>query len=294
MEPGSEKDSKYDVFRQDTSALEVAEEKLPDQPANTPPPTPKRNPERKRRIIGALLVAAVILALAASGISLIRSSSPQDTTVTINTQSLDNGTLNQLTADAGGTSKPQLTISPDTLFQNNVTVNKNLTVNGEANLQSAVNIDQGLTVGGNVGIGGNLSVTGQISAGILNVGTVTMDSLKLSGNLDFNGHLTPTGAVPAIRPSVAISGGSATIVGSDTAGTVTLVIGTNPAVTGEMAVITFRSAFTGTPKVQLTPTSNAAAKLDYFVTKSAGYFTIEASSIPVAGGTYSFDYFVTQ
>lgn len=289
MKPDSEDDPSYDIFKQvELSSLEVVEENAPKRPAVKPPPRSSHRWNRKRRVMVALFAGSSLIALAASGISLIRSSSKPQPVVTINTQSLDNGTLNQLTVADGGTSRQQLTISPDTLFLNSVTINKDLTVMGQTNLQSSVSIANGLA------IGGDLSVNGEISAGNLNVGSVNMSSLRLSGNLEFGGHLSPTGAVPSIRSSVAAAGGSVTIDGNDTSGTITVLIGNGKIITGEMAIITFRSAFPITPKVQLTPLSASASKLDYFVTRTAGFFTIEATSLPTAGSSYIFDYFVTQ
>lgn len=291
-----ENDTKdYDIFKEDLSSLEVVDENASKQlPTDTAPRKYVRLRSKRNVVIGIVAVLIVILLVVAGGFALRKkqNAKPQ-TTYVINTQSLDNGTLNKLTAETGS-GKQQLTITPDTLFQNNVTINKDLVVKGQTFLQSPVTITKELTIGSNVGVGGNLSVTGQISAGNLNVGSVTITSLHLSGDLEFNGHLMPTGTVPTIKISTAGGGGSATIEGNDTVGTITITTGSNPATTGEMAIITFRSRFAGNAKVHLTPASNPASKLDYFVTSTPGFFTIETSSLPTTSSTYSFYYLVTQ
>lgn len=293
MDQKPEGSSDYDIFRQESVGLDVAEENTAPKMIKIPGAPKKGRWSKKRRLLS-LLAIAVLLALLFAAIRYVRSVSKPEPTVVINTQSLDNGTLNQITAENGATDgTQQLTITPDTLFHNNVTVSKDLLVSGKTTLQSALNVARDLAVGGNTTVGGNLSVTGQISAGTLNVGTVNMSTLQLSGNLELRGHLVPTGPAPTVKTSVAAAGGTARIDGTDTAGTITIVIsGAVPA--GEMVIVTFNTAFNGTPKMQLTPASNAAAKLDYFVTKTAGFFTIEASSVPTPGSTYIFDYFVTQ
>lgn len=293
MEEKPDGDKNYDIFRQDLETLEVAEEHVPKKVVGVSP-SKKSRPTRKRRVVFGIFLTILFTILVLGITFFVRSRPKQPTTITINTQSLDNGTLNKISLSAEGETKQQLTISPDTLFLNSVSINKDLTVKGQTYLQSSLTIDKELTVGGNVGVGGNLSVTGQISAGNLNVGSVTISSLRLSGDLEFGGHLIPTGAVPTIKPDVAASGGSATIVGNDTAGTITITTGGGIGVIGEMAIVTFRSPYSGTPKVQLTPVSASASKLDYFVTRSSGFFTIEATSIPATGSSYVFDYLVTQ
>jgi hypothetical protein len=287
----------YDVFKQESGeSIEVAEEK-PAIIDNAAMPDPKRGRSKRLRNIIFILAGAIAIVALILGVYALSKRFPSKkpvTNVTINTQTLDNGTLNELTATNGEPASQQLTITPDTLFKNNVTIEKDLTVKGQTFLQSPVTINKDLAVGGNVGLGGNLSVNGRISAGDLSVGSITISSLSLSGNLKFDGHFTPTGALPTIKPGIAAGGGTAKIDGNDTAGTITITTGGSTSITGELATITFRTQYTGTPKVHLTPVSAASSKLDYFVTHSAGFFTVETTSVTAAGTTYSFDYLVTQ
>lgn len=255
------------------------------------------------------IVAGGVLLLiiaGATGYLLTRHSGKPQATVIVNTQSLDNGTLNRLTTQAGGSPKQLLTITPETTFKDSVnvqgagTIQQNLTVGGSATVQGQVhmndslNVAKSLSVAGGGTFGGNLSVTGQVTAASLSVGSLTLSSVNLSGNIVFSGHIVPNGTAPAIRPSTAAgSGGTTTLSGNDTAGTVTITTGTSP-VAGEMAIITFHTPFNTTPKVQLTPINDASSKLNYYATRSATFFTVDTSSAPAAGTQYTFDYLVTQ
>lgn len=292
-------------YKQEYSTLEVAEEG-----ASTPkPPAPKKSKQRRfwhSKIFRWIVLPLLIVSMLAGLLLAIRATQKPDTTITINTQSLDNGTLNQLTGDADGEVRQQLTISPETLFKDSIIVQGSadirqnldvggvLTVSGASNLQGPASIGGELTVGGSTAIGGNLSVTGSITAASLAVGSISISNINVSSDITFEGHLIPSGASPSSRPSVAASGGSVTVSGNDTAGTITITVGSGSVLAGEMAIITFNKAFARTPKVQLTPINSAASGIRYFATRSATFFTIETSTAPSNGTSYVFDYLVTQ
>ena len=307
----NETNDEYDIFKQEYATLEVTEENSAARRAETPIAPNGR--QRRNKLLGtAALVLVLITALLTGVTALIRSSDKPDTSVVINTQSLDNGTLNQLSAEAGGDAKQQLTITPETIFKQNVVVqgsteiqqNLNvdgiLTIKGQAILQGPVDIDQdatlrrSLTVAGNTAIGGNLTATGSITATSLSVGSITISTVNVSSDISFGGHLIPNGAAPTSRTSVAASGGNVTVSGNDTSGTVVINVGSGGIASGEMAIITFTKSFNSTPKVQLTPISTPASSLNYYATRSATFFTINTSTPPTNGTSYVFDYFVTQ
>jgi hypothetical protein len=215
--------------------------------------------------------------------------------ITINTQNLDNGTLNKLTTTGTPTeTKTQLTISPDTLFKSDVhvqgslQVDRNLEVKGTTTLQGATSINSNLAVRGSVSVGGTLS------APALNIGTLTTTSINVTGSISFGEHLVPTGSTPSVTASKAALGGSVQISGNDTAGTITISTGTGAPLAGEMANIHFRKAFGSTPKVQLTPINAESAALRYYAARSAGFFTINTGTAPTTQTSYTFDYLVTQ
>lgn len=305
MGPMDDKSDNTIEYR-DPSSLEVVEER-------TSVPTPQPRPTKRQYMLRTLttkrtLIASasilILLGLSIGGFIFLKklpTQAPPTTNVTINTQSLDNGTLNQLSPEGDGNSEQQLTISPNTLFKNNATIQgssetlKNLSVGGDARIQGSLTVQDSLTVARAVSIGTNLTVNGSISAASLNVGAITISSINISGNLAFDGHLVPGGAQPNARSSnSAGNGGSVIITGNDTSGTITIRTGGSGLAIGELAVVTFRSPFGGVPKVQLTPVGETASTLQYYVTRSANLFTINSSTAVAPNTTYTFDYFVSQ
>lgn len=292
----------------DDTSLEVAEPGVTRQPLDSTPPPKKPSRRRKKRQVIAL--TGTVLAAAAVGMSayalLQQKQEKPEATYVINTQSLDNGTLNELTGQADGLVKQQLTISPDTIFKNSVTVQgpatveNDLTVRGKTVLQgstsveSDLSVNRSLTVVGNTSLASNLNVNGQISAASLTVGSLTISSINLSSNLNFAGHLIPNGPAPAPRASTAAGGGSVTVSGNDTSGTIVINTGNSFMTPGELAIVTFQTPFNTTPKVQLTPVNDAASALNYYATRSATFFTISSSSAASQNRQYVFDYLVTQ
>jgi hypothetical protein len=302
QEPPKDDQSQYDIFRQDSSleTLEVAEENSSNPNQSDELKLKRRRHVRKLLRRAAILLGIVlVLASVGTGIAILNRQDKQAPTVVINTQSLDNGTLNEITSKNGDPSKQQLTITPDTIFKNNVSVQgstdivKNLSVGGTANIQGATDVRDTLSVGKSLSVGTNLTVNGLITAASLNVGSLTISSINLSSHLVFGGHIIPSGSAPAARTSSAAGGGSVSISGNDTAGTITITTGGGP-IAGELAIITFHSAFSTTPKVQLTPLNISASGLNYFVTHTAGLFTVNTSTVPSPNTTYIFDYLVTQ
>ncbi len=275
---------------QSTSEL-PAQSLLSDTAPSLKPPVTRR---RSRWLIpGAMILVAISIlggALLVSRGNEAPKEPQKPTSVVINTQSLDNGTLNKLVSQAAPNQPTtnQLVITPETLFKNNVLVDRNLEVNGNATFRGSS------TTAGNAVVGGSLSVGGQLSAGSINVGALNVTNLVASGNLTFGGHIIPSGSTPIARASSASSGGSVTVTGNDTAGTVTIAMGEGQLQIGELAIITFRTTFTGTPKVQITPITGDTAALRYYATRSADHFTINTVSLPTRDTNYTFDYHVTQ
>ena len=289
----------------------IAEDSSLDQPvaaeAPTPSPAPPagRQPKVSKRTLLIGLAVLILLALLLGSIPLLVKKEVKQTTkptVTINTQTLDNGTLNKLSAQTGptGAVKQQLTITPDTLFKGNISaqgsaqIDKDLNVGGNLNVHGTSTLQGAVGVNGSLAVRGSLSVGGTLTAPALNVGSLGVTTVTTSGNVSFGGHLVPTGSQPSAKTSVAASGGSVTISGNDTAGTVTINIGNGTLVAGEMAIITFAHAFTTTPKVQLTPINAGSAAINYYASRSATFFTVDTATMPTAGASYVFDYLVTQ
>jgi hypothetical protein len=249
------------------------------------------------RLYIVLIVLAVLLLAGGVAYSVFKTTKQSSNkTIVINTQSLSNGTLNKVTSSLGNTGKvnTQLTITPNTLFKNDVEIQ------GKTSTDSDLQVGGNLTVGGTLSVkgssnfGANLSVAGQITAASLSVGSLSIGTINLSGDFNLTGHIIPSGTAPSVSANVAAAGGTATISGNDTAGTVTINIGSGKANGGELAIVTFHKPFATTPKVEITPVNAQSAQLFYFVSQSPTFFSIECAATPANGASYTFNYFVTQ
>lgn len=184
---------------------------------------------------------------------------------------------------------------PVTLSQLNITgntavtglnVGSNLTVTGVTTLQKGATIDQLLAVNG------PLNVSGTASISTLNAGTISVQNISISGPLSI-GHLTTKGSTPGISGGAIGGGGTVSISGNDTAGTININTGSGPGA-GTLASISFRAGFGNAPHVVLTALTPAAAALSVYVTRTANGFTVNAAGTPAAGSVYAFDYIVVN
>ncbi len=138
-------------------------------------------------------------------------------------------------------------------------------------------------------------------------------SLTVSGPAVFNSTLTVTGdtfvqnitvagkiITAGATPLAEVLGASTIdktidISGNDTAGELSLVLGTGASVAaGEQLSIEFTSAYGAKPRVNLTPVSAAAAGVRYYVEPTLTGFTLYFTDPPTIGETYSFNYFIVQ
>lgn len=157
----------------------------------------------------------------------------------------------------------------------------NLTVTGALNLQGALTIKSGISVGGNSNFTGNVTTASLITG-----------QLQLNGDLNLTHHITAGGTIPAaVRGTAVGSGGTISLSGSDTAGSVTINTGTSPPA-GCFAAVTFSQKFTSTPRVVISPVGSGAADLTYYVDRSTTGFSICTTTPPPAGQTFAFDYIV--
>lgn len=135
-----------------------------------------------------------------------------------------------------------------------------------------------------------LNVSGMATLG----GLVVSGDATIAGDLTVNGHLVSGGDTPtAVAEAAAGTGATVTVSGNDTAGTITIVTGSAPT-PGDLAKITFKKPYTSVPRVNLTPTSAAAAGLEYFYEATPTDMRVKANSTPTAQKTYIYTYFVIQ
>jgi cytoskeletal protein CcmA (bactofilin family) len=237
---------------------------------------------------------------------------------TISSQTLTQEALNQLAnTDAKvGDAKSVLTVQSNAVFAGQVVVGGDLsvagalrvgkplevtgiTVSGASTLGQTqirslavaedTNIDGRLVLKGNLTVAGSANFAGTMTANVLNVSRLVLDS---SGSLQINNHILAGGPPPQLGFGSALgSGGTASVNGSDTAGSITINTGGGPAA-GCFATVTFARTFSSTPRVVITPVGAAAAGLDYYVNRSTTSFSVCSTSAAPGGQSFGFDYII--
>ncbi len=177
----------------------------------------------------------------------------------------------------GELSLPGITVSGASSFDQ-IRGNE-LAIAGDASVQGALNVQQSLSVSGGATFGG------PISAPIITIG-----SLQISNDLTFGRHLDAGGSTPGLSNGSALgNGGTASVSGTDTAGTVTINIGGGPGA-GCFATIIFTQVFGGTPHITITPVGASAAGLNYYITRTTSQFSICSTNAAPGGSSFSFDW----
>ena len=175
----------------------------------------------------------------------------------------------------GDLSLPGITVSGKSAFDE-VQLNS-LSIAGDTSIQGTLVVQKGLTVNGQASFSGSLSAP-----------SIITDALSLTGDIQFARHIDAGGGTPSISAGAVGSGGTVTISGTDTAGTITINIGSGGG-TGVLATVTFANGFGGTPHVVISPV-NAAAPNAYVTNRTTSGFSIFSSTQP----TVSFDYIVVD
>jgi cytoskeletal protein CcmA (bactofilin family) len=203
----------------------------------------------------------------------------------INGQTLMRGNLNVAgnLQTGGSLQAPSLTISGKTTLGetqiNSLQIASNTAIQGDTSLR-------------------NLTVAGSSNfSGAMKASQITASRLILSGNasLEIPNHISFTGPSPSrsITSSVLGSGGSASVNGSDTTGTININTGNNPQA-GCFARISFNQAFTNPPHVIISPVGNAAGRTQHYVDRDKTGFSICTANAAPANQAFAFDYFVTN
>lgn len=290
-------------------------------PSPAPAPTPNGN-SRWRRLVSKfniylLLLILILIIASAVVIGAYTASKRNPTTTDSSSNGLSQSALQQLANSNAsvGSSNQVLTVQSSAIFAgrvlarqdvevagnlqiggslalNNITVagtaqfgqaqvNKNLSVAGNTSLQGTASIAKSLQVSGGGTFGGAVS-TPQLTAG----------SLQLSGDLVLTHHITAGGGTPGRSNGNALGGGgTSSVSGSDTSGSITINTGSSPAA-GCFITVNFASAFGSTPHVIITPVGSNAAGLNYYVNRSTSSFSVCAASAAPANVSFGFDYFV--
>ncbi|HEY1063989.1 MAG TPA: hypothetical protein VGE30_01690 [Candidatus Saccharimonadales bacterium] len=174
----------------------------------------------------------------------------------------------------------------------------NINVNDTANL-GQVTVSRNLAVTGNVAVQGQQTIAGALQVngtgrfnGALSAPQISTNSLQLNGDLVLTRHITAGGGTPGRSNGSALgNGGTASVSGSDTAGSVSINTGGGPGA-GCFITVNFTTRFNATPHVQVTPVGSAAGGLAYYINRSSSSFSICSSTAPPANASFGFDYFV--
>lgn len=274
---------------------------------------------RKINIYFLIFIILIIVAGAVAAVTYLNSQKPP-VTPDVADQSLTEEALRQLAntdASVGNTSqtltiKGNAVIDGQTLMRGNLNVAGNfqsggtiqgptLTISGTTNLaDTQIN---NLQVATNVAIQGNTTTQGLSVAssstfsGPMTASQITVTRLILSGNAELQvpNHISFTGASPrfATNGGVLGNGGSASINGSDTSGSITINSGNNPTA-GCFGRITFNQVFSNAPKVTLGAIGNAAGRTQYYVERDRTGFSICTANPAPNNQSFGFDYFVAN
>lgn len=309
---------------------EELEKTAAEQAAANPNPTTgdtsnekKISPLRKVfRKINLYLLIFVLLVVVAGAITIVNYLNSQKAPVepTVASQELTESALKDLAntdASVGGaaqtlTIQGNAIIAGQTLMRGNLNVAGNiqsggsiqgptLTISGTSNLAEAqIN---NLQVASNAAIQGtttlrDLSVAGTSTfSGAMTASQITVTRLILSGNatLQVPNHISFTGASPSRTTNGGVlgTGGSASINGSDTTGTVSINTGNNPT-PGCFVRINFQQTFSNQAHVIISPVGVAAGSVNYYVDRNNSGFSICSANIAPANQAFAFDYFVTN
>ena len=236
---------------------------------------------------------------------------------TLSPQPLSQGTLDQLNNNDVNVGEPKhtLNVQSNAVFNGSVLVRSSLQIAGTLQVGSEVAINgaritgnttlddlqitKSLALTGNGSIQGQLNVQKSLSVsgngtflGAISAPSLSVGSLQLNGDLTLTHHRSAGGGTPSRSNGTALGGGgTASVSGSDTAGSVTINTGTSPG-PGCFLTITFTAKFNGTPHIAVTPVGSGAAGLAYYINRSTSNFSICTTTAPPAGTTFGFDYLV--
>ncbi len=272
-------------------------------PQAATPPKGKKIDEVRRRLsahwsiyVPVFLILVIILILGA----ILLYHNQNGNKVSLKEQNLSASQLNSLasTNDTIGSSNQVLTVQSSAIFSSQVLIRGQLQVAGQLQL-SQLAVSKDLSIAGNASIQGSLTIQNGINvsgngtfSGALSTPQLTTAALQLNGNLTLSHHLLISGSIPSRTTGSATgNGGTTSVNGSDTAGTLTINTGSSP-FAGCYETVTFTTPFSGTPHMLLTPIGASSATLTYYVNRTSTAFSICSDNAPQAGQTYVFDYFV--
>jgi len=320
--------------------LEVRKESTEETPQTKPSVTVEAKSEKQRiayrpshkgTLIGILAIVIVLLINVAVVFFIVRKDEAEEAAESRQSVTISDSVLSGLGVSRNpvGGEDTLLTIGPNTVLSNDVTIGGDTTMSGSltlnstftapnanfTNLQSGdtqvqqinvngdgtvtnLNVRQDLVVAGTTRVQGQLTVNQLTTlnnnvtiAGNLAIGGSLSVRIFQVGQLTVSGHLISTGSAPTVSAGSAVgSNGTVSISGNDTAGTVAVNTGVG-AGNGMLAQISFREQYGSTPHVLVTPVGRPVPGL--YVNRSATGFSISVDgALPPSG--HAFDYMIVQ
>ncbi|MES2971108.1 MAG: hypothetical protein V4702_02180 [Patescibacteria group bacterium] len=295
-------------------------------PSNNNIPEPKKKSKsaggRVRSLIGRLniyLLLFILIVVVAIGFTLIsiQSNRKEAAPTTITTQDLSPEDLKKLNnSDVSvGDPKQTLSVESNAIFSGKVLIRDSLDVAGGIKVGGPLSLP-GITVSGTSGfdivqankltVAGDTNIQGQLTAqkgltvtgggsfgGPISAPQITVQSFQLTGDLQLNRHIDAGGTTPGKVDGNGLgSGGTVSISGTDTAGTITVNIGGGSPSSGCFVTANFTQAFNSVPHVVVTPVGAGAANINYYVNRTTGNFQLCFSGPALSSGSFSFDYIV--
>jgi len=296
-----------------------------DTPANAPKPVipPKSGGlKEKLRRFNIYFILFLFILVIAGAICVVAyfQSKKASTTSTLKTQTLTQQTLEQVAnSDATiGNAQQILNVESSAVFAGKVLVRDGLEVAGSLSIGGTttlnslnvagtaelgqLKVSKDFSVAGETALQGSLSVGKSLQVngggtfnGPVSAPQITTSNFQLNSDLVLTKHITTGGGTPSGKPTSATlgSGGSASVGGSDTGGTVTINTGSSPAA-GCFITIGFTTKYNSTPHIILTPVGSAGGTIAYYVNRDTTSFSICDAETPPAGSSFGFDYFVVD
>jgi cytoskeletal protein CcmA (bactofilin family) len=293
----------------------------PESNPNVPEPPREHGFKRIWRKVNVylLLFLLVVVVLIATTVALYLKNRSNDNIAkndaAIASQSLSSSALQQLAKNGVqvGDPKQTLNIQSNSVFSGAVLIRGELQVAGGLkigsgslsvpglNVTGSASINklqtQDLAVAGNGAIQGQLTVQKNLSVngsgtfnGPLSATQISVGRLQLTGDLTLTHHLIAGGSIPGRSNGGALGGGgSSSVSGSDTAGSISIHTGSGPG-SGCFVTINFTEHFSSTPHIVVTPVGSAAAGLNYYITRTTTNFSVCTTNSAPGGSSFGFDY----
>lgn len=301
----------------------VEDSGLPGQPESENPEQQKPKKQRKNFFKGLaarfniyllLFIAVIAISAVVAAVSFIKSRQADKADQQVVTEPLSEEALRQLrqTDVKIGDPKQILSVESNAIFAGKVLIRDSLEVAGEIKSGNSISAP-GLTISGNsilnqvqasgLQVGGNATIQGQLAVqnnlnvsgsgsfgGTLTAARLNIQDLQINGDLQIARHIDAGGGTPGKSDGGALGGGgTSSVSGTDTAGTVSLNTGGSPGA-GCFITVSFSQKYNGTPHVVITPVGSGAANLNYYINRSNTNFSICSTNAPGGGQNFSFDY----